>query len=186
MIYYELTDYYKRDVYFVFDEEKNGLDYFALSDGCPIVYNYPVYYTIDKIDSYIDKYDLLPTLGPLLVSSKFKYTFSSLENSEIQFFNAVITDKKGNNINDFYTMNITNAVECLDLDKSVIEMTKYGTRNIKKKIFLTDALKNFSIVRMKEHKSYIIVTEWFKNKCEDTGLKGIMFLEEGYTIYKDI
>ena len=185
MKYYELTDHYKRDVNFVFDEEKNGLDYFELSDGHPITYDHPIYYTIDKIDSYIDKYDLLPTLGPLLVSNKFKNVFLSLENSELEFFKAVITDKKGNQIDDFFALNITNSLECLNLDKSVIETTKYGTRNIKKKIFLMNALKDFSIVRMKEHKSYIIVTEEFKNKCKKADLKGIMFIGEGDSIYND-
>lgn len=186
MRYYELTDRYKRDINFVFNEELNDLDYFELSNGQSIVYNKPVFYTVDKIDTYIDKYDLLPTLGPLLVSSRFKNIFSYLENTEMQFFNAIITDKSGNNIKDFYTLNITNTINCLDLDKSIIEMTKYGTRNMKKKFFRTNALADFSIVRMKEHKSYVVVTEEFKNRCQAARLKGIEFLEEGYSIYKDI
>lgn len=186
MKYYELADYYKRDVNFVFDEEKNNLDYFVLSEGHPVIYNHPIYYTIDKIDPYIDKYDLLPTLGPLLVSKKFRNTFSFLENSELQFFNAVITDKKGNQINNFFALNITNTLECLDLNKSVIETTRYGIRTMKKIFFLTDALNNFSIVRMKEHKSYIVVTEEFKNICEKSNLKGIRFLSEGDSIYTNV
>lgn len=79
MKYYELADYYKRDVNFVFDEKKNDLNYFVLSEGHPVIYNHPIYYTIDKIDSYIDKYDLLPTLGPSLVSKNLETLFLFLK-----------------------------------------------------------------------------------------------------------
>lgn len=72
------------------------------------------------------------------------------------------------------------------MNKSVIESTRYGIRTMKKIFFLTDALNNFSIVRMKEHKSYIVVTEEFKNICEKSNLKGIRFLSEGDSIYTNV
>ena len=63
---------------------------------------------------------------------------------------------------------------------------KIWHKKMKKIFFLTDALNKFSIIRMKEHKSYIIVTEEFKNICEKSNLKGIRFLSEGDSIYTNV
>lgn len=49
-----------------------------------------------------------------------------------------------------------------------------------------EGLNDHSIVRMAEHKSYIIVSDDFKKRCEEAKLNGINFIPEGYTIYKDI
>ena len=50
--------------------------------------------------------------------------------------------------------------------------------------FLKHHLKSYSIVRMKEHSSYIIVSEEFKDICDKKKLKGFNFTEEGYSIWR--
>jgi len=49
-----------------------------------------------------------------------------------------------------------------------------------------NGLKDFQIVIMEEHKSYILVSEEFKDRCEQANLRGINFLGEGYSIYTDL
>ena len=147
-----------------------------------------IIYLIDKIDDYLNDYDILPTYNTPLVSSKFMNLFKNHE-KEVQFLKATIIDKKGNRNNTYYVPNILNMVPCLDKERSIIEEKKYGSASIMtiKKLYITpNSIQDFSIIRMKEKKSYIIVTEEFKRRCEDAKLKGFNFIEEGHSIYKDI
>jgi hypothetical protein len=146
-----------------------------------------VYYNVDKIDSYINEYDFLPvSAGPPLVSQKFKDIFSDLENIEIQFIQSEIWDKKGNSNNIFWAINILNLVESLDKEKSTYEITEYGSYDIKKMFLKNDCLKDLKIVRLKEDKLRIIVNDTFINLVKKHKLKGMDFLEEGYSIYTNL
>lgn len=185
-MYFQFSDFYKRDVSFEYSDDENVISQYDLTEGTKIEVDDVLRYEADKIDSYIESYDLLPTIGPPLVSQKFKELFSDLENSEIDFFNAEIIDSKGNKNNHFFAINILNIRPCLDEKRSVTESTSYGTLKIKKLFIIPNSLGSRSIVRMEEHESYIIVTEEFKKRCEDAGLKGINFIEEGHSIYKDV
>lgn len=182
---YQFSDFYKRDVSFVFDDE-NDIDFSTLNEGKKIQFASPFLYTVDKIDSYINSYDLLPTIGLPLVSEKFRDTFLDLTKSQIEFIPVIIRDDKQNKNTNFLALNILNVISCMEEEKSITEKTRYGTLKIKKLHFIKGALKNMDIVRMEEHKSYIIVTEVFKNKCEKANLKGINFIEEGHSIYTDV
>ena len=185
-MYYQLSEFYKRDTSFVFNEDKNELEYFDLMDGKKVSYNKVINYEVDKIDSYIDDYDILPTLGANLVSKKFKDTFEYLAGKELDFFKVEIIDKKNKINNNFYCFNILSSIPCMDENKAIVEKTKYGTIRVKKLFISPNSLNDFSIVRMQEHKSYIIVTKDFKKRCEESNLKGLEFIEEGRSIYTDI
>jgi hypothetical protein len=185
-MYYQLSEFYKRDVSFVFNEETNGIGYFDLMNGDKVNYEKLIYYDVDRMDKYITNYDILPTIGAPLVSEKFKNTFNHLQGKEFDFFEVEIKDEKGNVNKDFYSFNIINSIPCMDNEKSIIEKTRYGTISIKKLYITPNSLKDYSIVRMKEHKSYIIVSEEFKKRCEEANLKGVEFIEEGHSIYTDI
>lgn len=189
--FYELTEFYKRDVYFVYSEEKNPVSWIELQSGEKKCFdNIPLVYEVDKIDTYISKYDILPVIGIPLVSEKFKNLFYDLEESgQIQFFETKIIDKKGNLNSDFFAVHILNVIPCMDNEKSIVETKKYGDAvitNVKKLYIKPSSLNKYLIVRMKEHYSYIIVTENFKKRCNEAKLKGIEFVEEGYTIYTDL
>jgi len=189
--FYELTEFYKRDVYFVYSEEENPVSWLELITGERKSFNdFPLIYEVDKIDTYINKYDILPYIGIPLVSEKFKNLFCDLEeDGQIQFFKTKIIDKNGNFNRDFFAVNILNVISCMDSEKSIVETKKYGDEiiiNIKKLYIKPNSLNKYSIVRMKEHNSYIIVTENFKKRCNEANLKGIDFVEEGHTIYTDL
>ena len=187
-MYYELSEFYKRDVYFLYDEE-NNIQAREFEKGIKIDVEKELIYRVDRIDEYLSEYDILPTFNAPLVSLKFISLFKDLEDHEIQFINVTITDDKGNINKDFFLLNVLNVLPCMDTEKSIVEEKKYGSARImtiKKLYLIPNSLDNFSIVRMEEKKSYIIVTEEFKKRCEEAGLKGVDFIEEGHSIYTDI
>ncbi|MFK8295332.1 imm11 family protein [Capnocytophaga canimorsus] len=178
-MYFEFSDYYKRDTTFVLNEDKSDINISTLKAGQLINISKPLVFNVDRIDSYIDKYDLLPTFNTPLVSVRFKNTFNDLKD-DIQFVNTLIIDEKNNQNEDYYFMNILNVLPIMDKNTSVFEIKKYGKAEVLKiKSLYIVGLKGHSIVRMAEHKSYIIVTEDFKKRCERANLKGINFIEEG-------
>jgi len=188
IMYYELSEFYKRDVYFLYDEE-NNIQIREFEKGIKIDVEKELLYRVDKIDEYLSEYDILPTFNAPLVSLKFISLFKDLENHEIQFINITIIDDKGNINKDFYLLNVLRVLPCMDTEKSIVEEKKYGSASvmtIKKLYLIPNSLNNFLIVRMEEKKSYIIVTEEFKKRCEEAGLKGVDFIEEGHSIYTDI
>lgn len=190
IMYFELTAFYKRDVYFVYDEEQNELSNKIFNQGEEISVSKPLLFSVDKIDSYINNYDILPTYNAPLVSKRLKNNFEDLENDkQIQFINVTISDQKGNINNDYYLLNVLKVVPCMDMEKSIYDIKTYGKTaviQIKKLYIISNGLKNYDIIRMKEKKAYIIVTKEFKKRCEVAKLKGLDFVPEGYSIYTDI
>lgn len=187
-MYYELSEFYKRDVYFLSDEG-NNIQSREFEKGIKIDVEKELLYRVDRIDKYLSEYDILPTFNAPLVSLKFVSLFKNLENHEIQFINVATIDDKGNTNKDFYLLNVLRVLRCMDMERSIVEEKKYGSASvldIKKLYLIPNSLDNFSIVRMEEKKSYIIVTEEFKKRCEEAGLKGVEFIEEGHSIYTDI
>jgi hypothetical protein len=185
-MYFQFFDFYKRDVYFEYCDDKNDISQYDFIEGIKIETSNVLLYEIDKIDSYIKSYDLLPTFGPPLVSDKFRKLFADLQGSELDFFATKIIDIKGRSEDGFYALNILHKIPCLDRQRSIIQETSYGTLKIKKLFIVPDSLNSKSIVRMEEHQSYILTTKEFKNRCKDANLQGMEFVEEGHSIYKDL
>lgn len=185
-MYFQFSKFYKRDVYFEYNDDENEISQYDFTEGVNLEVSKKIYYDVDKIDAYIRTYDVLPTFGLPLVSEKFKEVLKNIEGTNVEFFPARIVDKKGNVEDGFFALNILNKISCLDTDRSIVEETSYGTLKIKKMFVKPDALDSYSIIRMEEHESYIIVSSEFKKRFEDAKLKGIDFLPEGHTIYSDL
>jgi hypothetical protein len=184
-MYYRFSTFYKRDVNFVYDQGINKISWLNLRAGHYLDPQNPLIYTVDKIDSYIGSYDVLPAIGIPLVSKKWKDTFRDIDEKEFQLLEVIIKDKQGNENRDFFALNILHTLPCLDKKKSVFDVDEDNDYDIKKFYIISDILQNHFIIRMKEHTSYIIVTEDFKKRCDEAHLKGINFIEEGYSIYND-
>jgi hypothetical protein len=189
-MYYRFTAFYKRDVYFAFCKEKSSFDLYSyvflskerqkLNENITLIFN------VDKIDNYINSYDLLPAFKTPLVSDRFRNLFKDL-GGDIQYINTIIIDKKQNRNESFYFMNVLNKFPILDKNKSIIEYDEDGKIDEIKKMYIkANGLEEHTMVRMEEHDSYIIVTDKFKNKCEQEKLRGIKFIEEGHSIYNDV
>ncbi|PKH53050.1 hypothetical protein CXF68_13230 [Tenacibaculum sp. Bg11-29] len=189
-MYYQLSEFYKRDIYFEYDNEKSPIQNNNFNCGEELEVSKPLVFNIDKLDNYIGNYDILPTFNTPLVSQKFAAIFQELVDAkQIQFIKTSIFDEKGNENKNFLLLNILNIIPCMDKKNSIIETKTYGEAvlmNIKKLYILPNSLNNLSLIRMEEKKSYIIVSEDFKKRCEEAKLKGIEFIEEGHSIYTDL
>jgi hypothetical protein len=100
----------------------------------------------------------LPTYNAPLVSKRLKNNFEDLENDkQIQFINVNISDQKGNINDDYYLLNVLKVVPCMDMEKSIYYIKTYGKTDviqIKKLYIISNSLKNYDIVRMKEKNIY--------------------------------
>ncbi|QYS87245.1 hypothetical protein JJC03_04735 [Flavobacterium oreochromis] len=151
-MYYELSEFYKRDVYFLYDE-KNLIEPREFEKGIKIDSKEEIIFNIDKIDNYLSSYDILPTYNAPLVSSRFVDLFKDLVDIQTQFINVKIIDKNNNSNNDYFILNVIQVTPCMDMEKSVVEIKKYGSANvmtIKKLHLVPNSLKDFLIVRMEE------------------------------------
>ena len=81
--------------------DSNVVEQGNFDNGVKIKQSEVLYYNVDKIDSYLTSYDVLPTFGPRLVSTKFKEIFEDINEKEIQFFPAIIRDSKDYTIEGF-------------------------------------------------------------------------------------
>ena len=167
---YEMSTMYKRDTSFTFCEAENTLK-FSDVQNCKIVLslNDPLKYQTDRIDDYILQYDVLPTIGGLLVSSKFKLIFSNIENADVQYIPVAIYDENGKRCEQFFCMNVLNSISVLDKKRSVYLPSKWDKSkiNIIQPFYYNDNMTNHLIVRMKECNSFIIVSESFKELAEE-------------------
>ncbi|MEG0528147.1 MAG: hypothetical protein RR531_11590 [Longicatena sp.] len=68
MSYYKLSNVYGRDVYFSYTE-KNTFDQYDLEEGIVYPLDEKLFYSVDKFDDYLNKYDILPIMGGI---GKFK------------------------------------------------------------------------------------------------------------------
>jgi hypothetical protein len=181
---YELKARYRRDVYFYYSEDDNGDDYLRLMCGKKITTSNPFVYKVDKIDPYIESYDILPTYDGCLVNQRAKELIESFCD-EAQFIPVKIVDNKGNENLSYWVINVLFVIPVLDKEQSVYGSTNYGGFEIYMACYDEKKMDNHHIVRMEEHTSYIIVSEKFKNMAKKSKLKGFIFWESGSTIYTE-
>lgn len=186
MQYYELFEKYKRSLYF-FYSDKNPISGLDLCKGVKQNTSEVLKYEVEKIDDYLFKYDYLPvSSGPPLVSNQFRKTFFNYNNFNVEYFNALIVSKDGNYDDTFLALNILDSYDGMDKQRSIYEINKYGILKIKKLFLNSGFMKDSLISRLGEKKSIIIVNDVFKEICSKNKLKGMDFVEEGYSIFTDI
>lgn len=190
---YEMSSFYKRETSFTFCEEENLFSFLDVQSCKKIeALKSPLIYQVDKIDNYILRYDVLPTIGGILVSSKFKMVFSNIEDTEVQYIPVLIRDKIQQECHDFFCLNILNCVSVLDRSRSIFLPSKWADEDdndmidIIQPFYRQDNMGTHLIVRMEEDESFIIVSELFKELAEKNKLKGISIDAEGATIYTEI
>ncbi|MEH7353861.1 DUF1629 domain-containing protein [Neobacillus drentensis] len=122
---------------------------------------------------------VLPNSGLLLIGSKkIVDILEEICPHDIQVFeaNVYVGEKK---IPNYYLLNIVNAVEVLDKDKSDFTTIK-GTNailNFKKIVYKFDGLpNNHHIVRNLDYKSHVLVSEVLKDAFEINDIKGVQFI----------
>ena len=122
---------------------------------------------VDKIDSYLLDYDFLPVMGPPLVSDKFKKLLSDNTSNECQFFPITISD--GNNIVDgnYYILNVTKVIECVDEARSYPKVDKSlgGLQKITTLFLECKKLEDVNLCRIKEDTLTIVFSEKLVKLC---------------------
>ena len=156
---YEISEMYKRDTSFTLCESENAIQ-FSDVQNCKMIsfINRPLKYQTDRIDEYIFQYDVLPTIGGLLVSAKFKLTFSNIEGTDVQYIPVIIYDENGKKCEQFFCMNVLNSISLLDRKRSIYLPSKWDKSkiNVIQPFYYNDNMANHLIVRMKECNSFII------------------------------
>lgn len=155
-MYYELSPFFYKDINFC--QEQNGI------------------YTIEKIEDKFKEYDILPTIGDMVVSQKFVDTFKELINKKIEINPIIIQDEKLQKLHGFFALKVLKQISCMDKQNSKYTIKKYGKSEfyrITKLVLDTQNIKNESIFLMEEQKGKTIVNQGFKDRCEE--LKGFDF-----------
>ncbi|KOP69365.1 hypothetical protein AMS59_23630 [Lysinibacillus sp. FJAT-14745] len=182
MKYYRLVEFYKRDVYFYQDDEKNQVTSYDLESRVSSYSLESVYYKVDKLDKYVNKYDVLPSVGAPLISLKMKNFLEEIANNSCEFFSAVIVDEKGEMNTDFFALNILAVSDCFDEQNSEYDMTANDPKKIGR---ITSIYFNYQklgqehIYRMSIRPSMIVVSETFVEGYRKNKLKGLLFAKEG-------
>ena len=81
---------------------------------------------------------------------------------------------------DFYALNVMNIINCLDLEKCIVERFPSSGRimRIEKYVFYPDHLENQHLFKMAEAiKTHVCVSDEFRNRVLDSKLKGFVFKE---------
>jgi len=180
---YELSHFYRRDVYFTYSQKNEIKSHLSVMDCKRINFAKPLLYEVDKLDSYLPRYDALPAIGAMLVSSRFRDVYQHLGEQEIQFIPVVIEDEKRNKNTDFFCLNVLKKLPLLDFERSIYLPCKYdsGSLNIIQAFYHEEKIAPFSIASMEESWQHIIVSEEFAKIAKKAKLKGIVFHPEGHT-----
>lgn len=182
MSYFRLLASYKRDVYFFYSDE-NPYNRFDLEKGMAYVQHDKLLYVVDRLDSELEQYDILPTVGGKLVSLKLKKLIEKL-GSDCEFIPAIIKSTETGETNDsYFVMNVLNLIPCLDHSRSdydlLVKSRPDGPISLNFITLIPDSLNGYHIVRMKESKEEIVVDEVFVEACRKEKIKGVLLVKEG-------
>jgi hypothetical protein len=181
MKYYKLIDYYRRDVSFYPYEERNTLSNLELIRNKGKLEIEKIYYEVDKIDNYINNYDMLPGAMYPLVSEKMKNLIEKIACDTCQFVPAIIVDEKGKTNTDFFLLNVIVVADCIDREKSEYTVDKYSPDgvDIVNLYFDYNKLGKHHICMLDEFHSTIIVSDTFVTECRKNKIKRLLFVKEG-------
>ena len=182
MSYFRLLVSYKRDVYFFYSDE-NPYNRFDLEKGMAYVQHDKLLYVVDRLDSELEQYDILPTVGGKLVSLKLKKLIEKL-GSDCEFIPAIIKSTETGETNDsYFVMNVLNLIPCLDHNRSdydlLVNSRPNGPISLNFIALIPESLNGHHVVRMKESKEEIVVDEVFVKACRKEKIKGVLLVKEG-------
>ncbi|HDX8454946.1 imm11 family protein [Aeromonas hydrophila] len=171
-MFYEVDSFYYRDVNFKFSE-RNDISYSEVLNG-QVVDSSLLFYEVDVIDDMLNKYDILPTIGPSLVSQRFVDALAGLKGTNVKFLPTIITDSNGKVEHRFYALFILDSYECVDVRRSDISYKKFGPKTfmvIDRLIIDKERVSGAKIFSLKEKNGYIIINDEVREAL--IGLNGI-------------
>lgn len=164
---YGFSERCKRSVYFVYSKDGNEKDYLAMNSQT-LNPGKPVIYEAEKFDKNMTEYDVLPAIGAMLVSKKFKEAFVDLENKEIEFIPAIIKNKRGEENSDYFCMKTLIILPLLDKQRSLYLPSQEDKDDIEiiQAFYLEKNMKTHMIARMEERFASIVVSEEFFQRAK--------------------
>ncbi|RZJ94145.1 MAG: hypothetical protein EOO60_03675 [Hymenobacter sp.] len=185
MEYFRIIPSYKRDVYFQYDTERNLVDRGKLEFELQFPANDSIlYYTVDKRDAYLKNYDFLPCIGPHLISKRFKELLEKFAPNAVRFYPAEIkfNDTEENNVS-YYALIVTEAIACLDEQKSVVKpllpSKPLGPKKIDTLYIDKSKVSDDFIFKIKNYEKIIMVSFSFLKNWNNQKFKGLLFAKEG-------
>ncbi|GGO00195.1 imm11 family protein [Saccharibacillus kuerlensis] len=156
----------------------SGTDRFVFREGRELTEQViPPKIVFECLEKHLN--DVLPNSGLLLiVSKKVIEILEGICPQDIQVFkaNVYVGEKR---IPHYYLLNIVNAVEVVDKDKSEYTTIK-GTEailNFKKIVYKFGVLpNNHHIVRNLDYKSHVLVSDDLRDVFERHSIKGVQFI----------
>lgn len=110
----------------------------------------------------IEKFHLLSTTGPDLVSRDLRVVLEQTVPTEVEFFDAEIC-YENEILSGFSVINSIKKIDCCDMDKSEYELTNFDPHNPVYMFLYTVILDNipdgFNIVRCNEQSNLIVISE---------------------------
>ncbi|HAT1546926.1 imm11 family protein [Aeromonas hydrophila] len=171
-MFYEVDSFYYRDVNFKFSE-RNDISYSEVLSG-QVVDSSLLFYEVDVIDDMLNKYDILPTIGPSLVSQRFVDALAGLKRTNVKFLPTIITDSNGKVEHRFYALFALDSYECVNVGRSDISYKKFGPKTfmvIERLIIDKERVSGAKIFSLKEKNGYIIINDEVREAL--IGLNGI-------------
>ncbi len=81
-----------------------------------------------------------------------------------------------NSEKDFYVINVTQVVDCIDYDRAVVKLFSDGSiMRFKKYAFIENKVRGLDLFKIKDERSMPFVSDEFKNTVEAAGLEGFKF-----------
>jgi hypothetical protein len=112
-----------------------------------------------------------------LVSKKIKNILDAHGEKNIDYYESQIIRPDGSVIKDYYTINILNVVDCLDLQASKYIVEEYGPNKIMSfksiSLFNDKVPSEVKVFRIPQAKSLIFVRESIKDGFEEQGVTGV-------------
>src|SRR5215207_3992203 len=148
-------------------------------EGQPIELDHEIKFTFDesRLDQLGKLGCLWTNINPPLVNGIIGDVLSELAGTEVQLFRAYVAAKDGET-RDYYLVNVTRSVHCLDYEKSIIDSfwDDGRSRSITKLRFKDDGcLQDCSIARLKEYLPTILVSEGIYRALSKLKYKGLYF-----------
>lgn len=121
----------------------------------------------------------ISSTGPELVSAQLRAVIEELSPLEVNFFDSVAIEFKGDRLEGFSAINCMHIENCCDLTLSEYEQTNFDPVDPKYlflyTVFRSQLKNNVRIARCAEQKAHIVVCEDIKIACFERKLSGLTF-----------
>lgn len=127
-----------------------------------------------------NKVDFPSTVGGMsyfLLSQKIADILKKLKTPNIEYYPSIIIRPNNEIIENYYTLNIMNVIDCINLKNSKYVKSEYLGYQFKKLVLNLDKIpKDIKLFHLYECETMIVAHEDIVKACKDAGVTGIDFV----------